>query len=176
MRLLSSIMCWTSICHVWMSLITCVLLLGVYLSLGGSIIPPHGVMILVTNIGTSSNQLVCTSDRKPCCQDQPQIGGWYFPNQSRVLHLSEQPTPTAFHSDRNNRGGISLYRTSSDIVSPIGQFCCETMDATSSNHTLCVNVCEYTSRYSLKINVMICILYMQLLQSLLISLLKEFQQ
>ena len=116
---------------------------GVYLSLGGSLIPQQGVMILITDIGTSSpNQLICTSDRKPCCQDQPQYGGWYYPNQSRVVNLSERPTPTAFHSDRNNHGEINLYRISTDVKSPVGQFCCETMDATNTNHTLCINVGE----------------------------------
>ena len=107
-------------------------------------------MILVTDIGISSpNQLVCVSDWKPCCQDQPQYGGWYYPNRSRVAHISEQPTPTAFHSDRNNRGEINLYRTSTDINFPIGQFCCETMDAENTNHTLCVTVGEF---WSIKIN------------------------
>ena len=110
----------------------------------GSTIPPYGVMILVTDIGTSSpNQLLCTTDRKPCCQGQPQYGGWYYPNRSQVAHISERPTPTAFHSDRNSRGEISLYRTSTDVKSPVGQFCCEMMDADDTNHTLCVTVCEF---------------------------------
>ena len=117
---------------------------GVYISLVGSTIPSHDVVIPITDIGTSSpNQLVCVSDRKPCCQDQSQHGGWYYPNQSRVEHISERPTPTAFHSDRNGRGEINLYRTSTEVKSPFGQFCCETIDTTNTNHTLCVTVCEF---------------------------------
>jgi hypothetical protein len=117
---------------------------GVYLSFGGRIVPSNSTMIIVTDIGTSSpNQLICISDRKPCCQDQPLYGGWYFPNRNRVAHISERPAPTAFHSDRNSRGEITLYRTSTDVKSPVGQFCCETMDADNTNHTLCVTVCEF---------------------------------
>lgn len=114
--------------------------------MGASTIPSHDVVIPITDIGTSlPNQLACVSDRKPCCQDEPQYGGWYYPNRSRVTHISERPTPTAFHSDRNNRGEINLYRTSTDTYFPVGQFCCEMMDAENTNHTLCITVGEFWS-------------------------------
>ena len=116
---------------------------GVYLSLGGRTIPSNSTIVL-SDIGTSSpNQLICKSDRKPCCQGRPQYGGWYYPNQSQILHRSEQAPSVAFHSDRDNNGSINLYRTSSNSTSPVGRFCCETMDATNNNHTLCVTVCEF---------------------------------
>ena len=119
---------------------------GVYLSLGGSIVPQDST-IFINDIGISSpNQLVCVSDRKLCCQNQPQYGGWYlYPNRSQVAHISERPTPTAFHCDRNNRGEISLYRTATytNVKSPVGQFCCETKDSDNTTRTLCVTVCEY---------------------------------
>ena len=76
-------------CVVHVCLMVCVLYTliyaGVYLSLGGRIIPPDSA-IFITDIRISSpNQLVCKSDRKSCCHDQPQYGGWYFPNRSQIL-------------------------------------------------------------------------------------------
>ena len=71
--------------------------------------------------------------------------GTIYPNRSWVAHISEQPTPTAFHSDRDSRGDINLYCTSTDVKFPVGRFChgCETMDATNTIHTLCVTICEF---------------------------------
>lgn len=117
--------------------------IGVYLSLNNKPVQPDDGVIFITDIGTSSpNQLVCTSDRIPCCQDH---GGWYFPNKSEVMNISNKPTPTAFHTDRNGNGEVNLYRVNSDVVSPTGYFCCKTIDATDSNHTLCVYLCKYNN-------------------------------
>ena len=113
---------------------------GVYLSQNGRLIEPDS-NFLITDIGTSPpQQLVCTSDRKPCCQDQPQYGEWKFPDGSQVIHFSERPVPTAFHRNRDNDGNVNLYRVSSDVMSPTGKFCCEIEDATHMNQTLCVNL------------------------------------
>ena len=123
---------------------------GAYLSQNGRFIEPNS-SIPITDIGTSSpQQLVCTSDRKPCCRDQPQYGEWKFPDGSQVIHISERPVPTAFHRNRDNDGNVYLYRVSSDIMSPTGRFCCEIEDATHMNQTICVNLGElaYTVMFS----------------------------
>ena len=112
---------------------------AVYLSQSGRFIEPDS-NILITDIGTSPpQQLVCTSDRKPCCQDQPQYGEWKFPDGNQVKHITEGQ-PATFHRDRNNGGNVNLYRVSSDVMSPNGKFCCEIEDATHMNQTLCVNL------------------------------------
>ena len=112
---------------------------GVYLTHGTRIMTSPENTLLITDIGISPpHQLVCTSDRMPCCQDPPQYGEWKFPNGSQVLHISEGAV--AFHRNRDNYGNVNLYRVSSDILSPAGRFCCEIEDATGTNHTLCVNM------------------------------------
>ena len=96
----------------------------------------------ITVVGTAETQphLVCTSDRMPCCQDQPQYGEWYFPNGSQVKHKTEGAV--AFHRYRDNKENLHLYRTHYTIKSPVGRFCCEVEDATHTNQTLCVNICN----------------------------------
>ena len=95
-------------------------------------------------IQTSVNQphLVCTTDRMPCCQDQPQFGEWYFPNGSQVKHRADGAV--AFHRSRDNDGNVNLFRTHHNVTSPTGRFCCEVEDATRTNQTLCVNICNST--------------------------------
>ena len=86
---------------------------------------------------------MCTTDRMPCCQDQPQYGEWYFPNGSQVKHRDEGAV--AFHRNRDNNGNVNLFRVSHTIMSPTGRFCCEVEDATGTNQTLCVNICNSAS-------------------------------
>ena len=115
-------------------------LAGVYLSMGGEILPSNRV-ICVTDIGTSElsrQYLVCTSDRKPCCRDLPQYGEWKFPNGSLVQSISRGAV--AFITKRDNAGNVNLYRVSSNVTSPTGRFCCEIPDATDTNYTLCVDI------------------------------------
>ena len=112
---------------------------GVYLSLGEAIGLRNNTCIPITDIGTlPPQQLVCTSDRKPCCQDQPHYGEWKFPNGSRVKHLMEGAI--AFHSNRDNNGNVNLYRVNSDVRLPGGRFCCEIPDSYDTNKTLCVDI------------------------------------
>ena len=50
----------------------------------------------------------------------------------------------AFHRNRDNDGNVNLFCVSDDITSPSGRFCCEIEDATHTNQTLCVNICNTT--------------------------------
>ena len=116
--------------------------LGSYLSMSGKIIPSNRT-IFITDIGTSSPQqpVVCTSDRMPCCQANPQYGEWKFPNGSQVIHITEGAV--TFHRNRDNVGNVNLFRVSRNVMSPTGRFCCEIPDASDTDRTLCVDICEY---------------------------------
>ena len=85
---------------------------------------------------------MCSSDRMPCCRDQPQYGEWYFPNGSQVLHKTEGAV--AFHRNRDNDGNVHLFRVRDNVTSSTGRFCCEIEDATHTNQILCVNICNST--------------------------------
>ena len=100
--------------------------------------------ISIKVIQTSVNQqhLVCTTDRMPCCRNQPQYGEWYLPNGSQVIHRTEGAV--AFHRSRDNDGNVHLFRINNTIMSPTGRFCCEVEDAIGTNQTLCINICNST--------------------------------
>ena len=119
------------------------LCVGVYLFFKGTLIQNDST-ILINVIQTTINQphLVCTTDRVPCCQDQPQYGEWYFPNGSQVKHRTEGAV--AFHRSRDNDGNVHLFRVRDNVTYPVGKFCCEVEDATRTNQTLCVNICNST--------------------------------
>ena len=57
-------------------------------------------------------------------------------------NLSENPV--AFHRNRDNDGNVNLFRVKDSVTSPTGRFCCEIEDATGTNQTLCVNICNST--------------------------------
>ena len=60
---------------------------GVYISHNGVFIE-HDTSILITDIGTSSpHQLVCTTDRTPCCTTSG-AGNWFYPDGGLVMHTS----------------------------------------------------------------------------------------
>ena len=119
------------------------IVLGVYLSFNGNSVENDST-ISISAIQTSVNgpHLVCTTDRMPCCQDKPQYGEWYFPNGSQVKHRDEGAV--AFHRNRDNNGNVNLFRLRDNVTSPAGRFCCEVEDATHTNQTLCINICNST--------------------------------
>ena len=48
----------------------------------------------------------------------------------------------AFHRNRDNNGNVNLFRVRNTVIPPTGRFCCEIEDATHTNQTLCVNICN----------------------------------
>ena len=119
------------------------LCVGVYLFFNGTFIESDST-VSISDISMSENQphLVCTSDRMPCCQNQPQYGEWYFPNGSQVKHSSERAV--SFHRNRDNNGNVNLFRVMDNSTPLVGRFCCEVEDTTHTNQTLCINICNST--------------------------------
>lgn len=114
---------------------------GVYLSHNGNIIVP-GSNIFATDIGSSlDRQLVCTTDRMPCCQNPDQTSKWYFPDGTPLGNISGGPG--TFYSNRDNNGNINLIRSYDAIHPQTGNFCCGIQDATGMDKKLCVNIGEH---------------------------------
>ena len=115
---------------------------GVYLALRGVHIANNS-NINIRNIGQSSDNpdgaLQCITDKMPCCFSQnPRLGEWYLPKFNGGLVRGRAIT-TAFYRSRGDNGEVSLNRPS-DVLFPIGQFCCKVPDVTDTNQTLCVNI------------------------------------
>jgi hypothetical protein len=121
---------------------------GVYLSLKG-VVYANNSFIAITEIGESdryttavNEALQCVTDRRPCCYTSPgRVGEWYFPNGSVV---PIQSFSSSFYRNRNNDGVINLNRVNTNIISPVGQFCCQVPDSAN----VLQNICAYISELS----------------------------
>ena len=113
---------------------------GVYLFLNGVVIKPES-NVFITNIGTSpQTQLICITDKNPCCTGPNAAGEWVFPDGTNVSVMNN--SPTQFYRNRGSSGQVNLYRVNDDVITPTGRFCCRVPDAIDFNRTVCVNVGE----------------------------------
>ena len=93
----------------------------------------------IRSIGASTDNpngaLQCITDNFPCCLSQdPQHGEWYLPNGELVQGTT---STTALYRSRGDNGEVSLNRPS-NIIHPIGRYCCEVANAANINQILCV--------------------------------------
>ena len=118
---------------------------GVYLSLKGVVYPNNSV-IPITDIGENvtgtllNEALQCITDKITCCKQPNRLreGEWFFPRNRGIVppyYLS-----TTFYRNRGSDGTVNLNRAGKSVLEPIGRFCCEVPDATSTNVTLCVKI------------------------------------
>jgi hypothetical protein len=121
---------------------------GVYLSLKGAVYANNSV-ISITEIGKSDSDraavnesLQCITDRRPCCATPlNRVGEWYFPNGSIV---PRQSSSSSFYRSRSDNGVINLNRVHTNIIIPVGQFCCQVPDSAN----VLRNICAYISELS----------------------------
>ena len=115
---------------------------GVYLSLRGRSYGDNSY-ILITDIGEGDDgALLCFTDLIQCCQSSDTsigtaLGEWFFPNGSAV------PVGGArgdFYRDRD--ASVVRLNRRNNATSPMGQFCCDVPDATSTSMRVCANIGE----------------------------------
>ena len=114
---------------------------GLYLSLRGTNYTTNNSLILLDDVGDTSNALQCISDLSGCCRDAG-TGQWYYPNGTQV------PTNHTGHGFYRNRGsnGQVFLRKRSHITSPTGTYCCQVPTAASGSNdeTFCAFLSELT--------------------------------
>ena len=115
---------------------------GVYLSLGDVTGIVNNTCVPTTDVGSSiPHQLVCITDRMPCCLDQPwDEGQWYYPNGTEVEHNSRSSNLAPYHMNRTDNGRINLFRFNDSVLNPNGKFCCKATDRIGVLRTLCVDL------------------------------------
>ena len=129
-----------------MCIILCQWTSGVYLS-HEDVFLENDSRFFINEIGSNTaspqSAVVCTSDRMPCCKQQPQYGEWKFPGGGLVQSRSQQPS--TYVRTRDDIGNVNLFRVTNAVISPTGRFCCEVENATGNNQTLCINiVCKFS--------------------------------
>ena len=117
---------------------------SVYLSLRGKKYFTNNSKIIVTQIGSDDNNLVCHTDLQTCCRgmDHPTrtmgSGQWIFPDRMPVPKESSSTNANAFVFSRGPRV-LHLIRKG-NVKSPLGTYCCNVPDSRSESNIFCANL------------------------------------
>ena len=115
---------------------------SVYLSLRGGKYFTNNSEIIVTQVGSDDNNLVCHTDLQKCCRgmDHPTrtmgSGQWIFPDRMPVP--KESSSTNAFVFSRGPRV-LHLIRKG-NVKSPLGTYCCNIPDSRSESNIFCANL------------------------------------
>ena len=117
---------------------------GIGLTLNGVQYTNNSV-VTITNIGTGSAALLCTTTYIPCCFSIPLPGNhWYFPNGSRVDRFNTLPYYRSrtdgqrFPIGSSPGGTVLLHRNPEGTTT--GIFRCEILDATGAFQSIYVGI------------------------------------
>ena len=112
-------------------------------------------VVTITDIGTGSAALICTTTFRVCCYSGPPPGThWYFPNGSRIDRFNTLPYYRTRTDGQRFRvgslpgGTVLLHRNPEGTTT--GIFCCEILDATGAFQSIYVGIYTATtgeSRY-----------------------------
>ena len=102
-------------------------------------------VVTISDIGTGSAALLCTTTYQPCCFSSPPPGThWYFPNETRLENNNALPyyrTRTA--SGPSSSGSVILHRNPEGTTT--GVFRCEIHDASGDFQSLYVGIYTATT-------------------------------
>ena len=100
----------------------------------------------ITDIGTGSAALRCTTTYNPCCFSGPPPGThWYFPNGSRVENINTLPYYRSRIDDNVSPepGTVLLHRNPGATIT--GVFHCEILDASGIFQSIYVGIYTATT-------------------------------
>ena len=106
---------------------------------------PNNSVVTITDIGTGSAALNCTTTYRPCCASAPPPGThWYFPNRSRVQNTDTLPYyETRINGNLSLLGAVVLNRN--PWATTTGIFHCEILDAYGIFQSLYVGIYTATT-------------------------------
>ena len=102
-------------------------------------------VVTITDIGTGSAALNCTTTYIPCCYSVPPPGThWYFPNESRVDRFNTLPYyRSRMDGQLSPPGAVLLHRNPGATTT--GVFHCEIHDATGIFQSIYVGIYTATT-------------------------------
>ena len=117
---------------------------GIGLTLNGVQYTSNSV-VTITDIGTDSAALHCTTTYIPCCFSGPPPGThWYFPNGSQVERFSTLPYyRSRIDGQFSPHGAVLLHRNPGAATT--GVFHCEIRDATGIFQSIYVGIYTTTT-------------------------------
>ena len=108
------------------------------LTLNGVSYPNHGI-VNITEIGTGSATLNCTTTLPGCCYSG-NGGGWFLPNGDEVMRDESLPY---YRTRTQNPGALLLHRNPEGVT--IGIFRCDIPDASGELQSLYVGIYTITT-------------------------------
>ena len=102
-------------------------------------------VVTITDIGTGSAALICTTTYRACCFSGPPPGThWYFPNGSRISNTNTLPYyRTRTDGQISPPGSVLLHRNPEGTTT--GIFRCEIRDATGAFQSIYVGIYTATT-------------------------------
>ena len=106
-------------------------------------------VVTITDIGTGSAALLCTTTLPGCCFSVNQETQWYFPNGSQVPNLRPQPSMTFSRTRSHSPGAVRLNHN--PVATTTGVFHCDIRDASGDLQSLYVGIYTATTGESRKL-------------------------
>ena len=101
-------------------------------------------VVNITDIGTDSAALICTTTYTPCCYSGNSATQWYFPNGAQVQNLGLSPPSMTFSRTRSRSpGAVRLNRNSGATTT--GVFHCDIPDGSGDLQSLYVGIYTATT-------------------------------
>ena len=96
-------------------------------------------VVTITDIGTGSAGLLCTTTYRPCCTSANQETQWYFPNGTQLSNIDTLP----YYRSRTTFGAVRLHRNPGATTT--GVFHCDILDASGDLQSLYVGIYTITT-------------------------------
>ena len=101
-------------------------------------------VVNITDIGTDSAALLCTTTFIPCCSSANPVTQWYFPNGTQVQSFGTSPPSMTFSRTRSRSPGtVRLHRISGATTT--GVFHCDILDASGDLQSIYVGIYTTTT-------------------------------
>ena len=120
---------------------------GIWLTLN-NVQYTNNSVVTITDIGTGSAALICTTTYIPCCYSGPPPGThWYFPNGSQISNTNTLPyyrTRIDGNPQFTSEPGTVLLHRNPEATTT-GVFCCEIWDASGAFQSIYVGIYTNTT-------------------------------
>ena len=127
--------------QMWLVFLSCITGIGLTLN---SVQYTNNSVVNITDIGTYSAGLFCTTTNSGCCSSANPATQWYLPNGSQVQNLGFSPPSKTFSRTRyRSPAAVLLHRNPGATTT--GIFRCDILDASGDLQSLYVGIYTATT-------------------------------
>ena len=101
-------------------------------------------VVTITDIGTGSAALLCTTTNSGCCSSQNPTTQWYFPNGAQVPNFGNPQPSMTFSRGRSQSPGTVRLNHNPEATTT-GIFHCDILDASGDLQSIYVGIYTVTA-------------------------------